>query len=81
LPERSAPPDVFGRAAREYEQGRPEWPAELIDRVVERLGLGSIAVLPDEERAAFAARRRELCPDGEYRGRLHTVAYWTRLEP
>jgi SAM-dependent methyltransferase len=40
LPERHAPPDAFGRAAREYERGRPEWPVELIDRVVERLGLG-----------------------------------------
>jgi SAM-dependent methyltransferase len=47
LPERSAPPDAFGRAAREYEQGRPEWPAELIDRVIERLGLGPRATVLD----------------------------------
>jgi cyclopropane fatty-acyl-phospholipid synthase-like methyltransferase len=47
LPERSAPPDAFGRSAREYEQGRPEWPAELIDRVVERLGLGPRATVLD----------------------------------
>jgi SAM-dependent methyltransferase len=47
LAEHSAPPDAFGRAAREYEQGRPEWPAELIDRVIERLGLGSRATALD----------------------------------
>ena len=40
MPERHAPPDAFGRDAREYERGRPEWPVELIDRVVERLVLG-----------------------------------------
>jgi SAM-dependent methyltransferase len=37
---REAPPDAFGRAAREYELGRPEWPAELLDRLVADLGLG-----------------------------------------
>jgi SAM-dependent methyltransferase len=47
LPDRSAPPDAFGRAAREYEQGRPEWPAELIDRVIDRLGLGPRATVLD----------------------------------
>jgi SAM-dependent methyltransferase len=47
LPEHSAPPDAFGRAAREYEQGRPEWPAELIDTVIERLGLGPRATVLD----------------------------------
>ena len=52
---------------------RERWIANL-------LSVSSIAVLPDEERAAFAARLREVCPAGEYRGRLHTVAYWTRLE-
>ena len=44
---RSAPPDAFGRAAREYELGRPEWPEELIDRVVAELGLGPGATLLD----------------------------------
>jgi SAM-dependent methyltransferase len=34
LPERSAPPDAFGRTASEYEFGRPEWPDELIEQVV-----------------------------------------------
>lgn len=37
---REAPPDAFGRSAREYEQGRPEWPEELLERVVSELGLG-----------------------------------------
>jgi SAM-dependent methyltransferase len=47
LPERSAPPDAFGRAAREYELGRPEWPEKLIDHVVEELGLNSEATVLD----------------------------------
>jgi SAM-dependent methyltransferase len=36
---REAPPDAFGRTAREYELGRPLWPEELLDRVVSELGL------------------------------------------
>jgi SAM-dependent methyltransferase len=40
LAEREAPPDAFGRTAREYELGRPGWPEELLDRVVAALGLG-----------------------------------------
>lgn len=47
MPERSARADSFGRSAREYELGRPEWPAELIDRVIERLGLGPRATALD----------------------------------
>lgn len=47
MAERSAPADAFGRAAREYELGRPEWPGELIDRVVGELGLESGAVVVD----------------------------------
>ena len=42
---KEAPPDAFGRAAREYELGRPEWPEELLDRVVAELGLGSEAAV------------------------------------
>jgi SAM-dependent methyltransferase len=38
---REAPPDAFGRSAREYELGRPEWPQELLDRVVSDLELGA----------------------------------------
>jgi SAM-dependent methyltransferase len=42
---REAPPDAFGRTAREYELGRPLWPEELLDRVIGELGLGGGAVL------------------------------------
>ena len=36
---REAPPDAFGRTAREYELGRPLWPEELLDHVVAELGV------------------------------------------
>ena len=29
----SAPPDAFGRAAQDYELGRPDWPDELVDKI------------------------------------------------
>jgi SAM-dependent methyltransferase len=38
---KEAPPDAFGRTAREYELGRPLWPEELLDSVVGELGLGA----------------------------------------
>ena len=44
---KEAPPDAFGNAAREYELGRPEWPEELIDRVVGALELGADATVLD----------------------------------
>jgi SAM-dependent methyltransferase len=44
---KEAPPDAFGNAAREYEFGRPEWPEELIDRVVGELELGADATVLD----------------------------------
>lgn len=44
---RAAPPDAFGRTAREYELGRPEWPEELLDVVVSQLGLGPDAEVLD----------------------------------
>jgi ubiquinone/menaquinone biosynthesis C-methylase UbiE len=47
LAERFAPADAFGRAAREYELGRPEWPGELVDRVAGELGLGPEATVLD----------------------------------
>jgi SAM-dependent methyltransferase len=47
LAEREAPPDAFGRTAREYELGRPEWPEQLLDRVVADLGLTPDAFVLD----------------------------------
>jgi SAM-dependent methyltransferase len=44
---REAPPDAFGRTAREYELGRPEWPVPLVDRVIADLGLGPDAQVLD----------------------------------
>ena len=44
---REAPPDAFGRTAREYELGRPEWPVEFLDRVVEEMGIGPDATVLD----------------------------------
>jgi ubiquinone/menaquinone biosynthesis C-methylase UbiE len=44
---REAPPDAFGKTAREYELGRPEWPEELIDRVVRELELGPDSTVLD----------------------------------
>jgi SAM-dependent methyltransferase len=44
---REAPPDAFGRTAREYELGRPEWPGELLDRVAAELGLAPEARVLD----------------------------------
>jgi SAM-dependent methyltransferase len=44
---REAPPDAFGRTAREYELGRPEWPEELLERVIADLGLGPEATVLD----------------------------------
>jgi SAM-dependent methyltransferase len=37
----SAPADAFGRAARDYELGRPGWPEPLLDEVAGELGLGA----------------------------------------
>jgi SAM-dependent methyltransferase len=47
LARREAPPDAFGRAAREYELGRPAWPEELLARVVAELALGPEAEVLD----------------------------------
>jgi ubiquinone/menaquinone biosynthesis C-methylase UbiE len=44
---KEAPPDAFGNSAREYELGRPRWPAELIDRVAGELELGPDATVLD----------------------------------
>ena len=40
-PPLSAPPDAFGRAARDYELGRPGWPEPLLDEVAGEVGLGA----------------------------------------
>ena len=47
LAERSARGDAFGNTAREYELGRPEWPEELVDRVVGELELARDATVLD----------------------------------
>ena len=44
---REAPPDAFGRTAREYELGRPLWPEELLDRIVSDLELRADAAVLD----------------------------------
>jgi SAM-dependent methyltransferase len=43
----SAPPDAFGRAARDYELGRPGWPEALLDEVAGELGLGAESAVLD----------------------------------
>ena len=51
---------------------RDEWIANL-------LSVSSIAHQPEKDRAAFAARLRELVPaDREVRRRIRTEAHWTR---
>ena len=47
MAEREAPPDAFGRTAREYELGRPLWPEELLDRVCSELGLDATEAVLD----------------------------------
>jgi SAM-dependent methyltransferase len=47
LAEKTARGDRFGNAAREYELGRPRWPAELIDRVAEELELDAGSTVLD----------------------------------
>jgi ubiquinone/menaquinone biosynthesis C-methylase UbiE len=44
---KEAPPDAFGKSAREYELGRAEWPQELVDRVAGDLELGPDATVLD----------------------------------
>jgi ubiquinone/menaquinone biosynthesis C-methylase UbiE len=43
------------------------------------LSVSSIASQSEEERAALATRLRELLPQSEYRWRVRTAVYWTRL--
>jgi ubiquinone/menaquinone biosynthesis C-methylase UbiE len=44
---KEAPADKFGNAAREYELGRPSWPARLIDRVTAELEVSRDATVLD----------------------------------
>jgi SAM-dependent methyltransferase len=44
---KEAPPDAFGRTAREYELGRPGWPEVLLDQVIAELGLEPAAAVLD----------------------------------
>ena len=57
---------------RDLVKTRDEWIANM-------LSVSSMAHQPDEERAAFAERMRELIPaNREVRRRVRTVAHWTR---
>jgi SAM-dependent methyltransferase len=56
----------FGRAAADYERGRPEWPDDAIDHAVERLALTEDAVL--DLAAGTGKLTRKLVP------RFHRVA-------
>jgi len=38
---------VFGRAAEDYERGRPDWPGEALDLVSRELGLEASADVVD----------------------------------
>jgi SAM-dependent methyltransferase len=58
---REAPPDAFGRTAREYELGRPGWPEELLDQVIDELGLEPDAEVLDLG-AGTGKLTRELVP-------------------
>jgi SAM-dependent methyltransferase len=73
---RSAPPDAFGRAAQEYELGRPDWPEALLERVIGDFGLGADATVLDlgagtgkltRQLAGRFARVLAVEPDGSMR--------------
>jgi SAM-dependent methyltransferase len=79
---REAPPDAFGRTAREYELGRPLWPEELLDRVIGELELGADAEVLDlgagtgKLTRAFVPRFRRVVavePDDAMRSLLEEV--------
>jgi SAM-dependent methyltransferase len=82
LVEPSAPGDAFGRAAREYEFGRPEWPGELLDRVISECGISAEATVLDlgagtgkltRALAARVARVIAVEPDHDMRAVLEEV--------
>jgi SAM-dependent methyltransferase len=57
---------------REVVRDREGWLAHM-------LSVSSIASQSDEERTELTTRLRERVPDVEYRWRIRTIAYWTRL--
>jgi SAM-dependent methyltransferase len=58
---KEAPPDAFGRTAREYELGRPGWPEKLLDQVIAELAFGPEADALDLG-AGTGKLTRELVP-------------------
>jgi hypothetical protein len=58
---------------REIRRNREGWLANM-------LSVSSIAAQSEAERAALATRLRDLVPEAEYRWRVRTIAYWTRLD-
>jgi ubiquinone/menaquinone biosynthesis C-methylase UbiE len=58
--------------ARVVVRDRERWLAMM-------LSVSSIASLPDEVRGTLAAKLRELVPERDYRWKIRTIAYWTRL--
>jgi ubiquinone/menaquinone biosynthesis C-methylase UbiE len=63
---------------REAESER--WVARTRDQwVANMLSVSSIAALPAADREELAVRLRGLVPDVEYRWRIRTAVYWTRL--
>ncbi len=58
---------------REVVRNRERWLANM-------LSVSSIASQSDAERVALATGLRKLVPDVEYRWRIRTIAYWTRLD-
>jgi ubiquinone/menaquinone biosynthesis C-methylase UbiE len=82
LARREAPPDAFGRTAREYEVGRPLWPEELVDRVIAELRLRKDSAVLDlgagtgKLTRALVPRFAHVTavePDGEMLAVLHEV--------
>lgn len=74
--------DAFaGSAFEELREGTYEHELD-VDRetfVARMLSVSSIAVQPEEDRAQFEARLRELMPAGGTRQRFRVATYWTQL--
>ena len=65
------PARSFGRVAREYELGRPSWPPEAIDAVVQELAL--------EPDASVLGLVGDHLTEPTYVAALETHLYWARL--